>query len=672
MDKRSGPLAGARGDAPVAGAPAGGLSSAEAAARLARHGPNELPRARRTPLWRMVTDQVRDPLVLVLLVAAVLTLATGDWTDAGVIALVIVVNTAAGVTQEVKAGQAIAALSELTAPEARVLRDGGQRAIPATEVVPGDVLVLAEGDIVPADAGVTDAAALLVDESALTGESVPAGKAAGRDAVSAGTTVVRGRGRAVVTATGTASAMGRIAALMGGRQGLTPLQRRLAGVGRVLAIAAVALSAVVLVIGLARGQGAELMVVTAISLVVAAVPESLPAVVTLALALGARRMSARHALIRRLPAVETLGSVTVLGTDKTGTLTEGTMVVRRLWTPDGGDAEVSGTGYDPDGGLTRAGHPAGPGQAPDLGCLLAAGALCNDAALRPPEEDQGTWTAVGDPTEAALLAAAVKSGLDPAGLHAQLPRVAELPFDSDRKRMTTAHQLPDGRVRVICKGAPEVVLTPEVITAGDARGRPRLPRPPRHAGQPRPAVGRGGRARAPVRRDLPAVPQRPAEDQAADGPRPAGRVRALRPRLRRDPPGPRRAPRRPLAAGRRPPAPRHTVTLSSMDEQAGTAAHVRDAGRGQSRRAGRRTAGAPVPVRPAVPARLRGGEDPAAASPGPRLAAGAMVTPAIIAAGTVHKAPRTRHASTPETRASSRPGPKGRGPAGRRLPSSGT
>jgi len=458
----------------VGQAPDGGLSSAEAAARLARNGPNELPRASRTPLWRMIFGQLRDPLVVVLLVAVVLTLATGDWTDAGVIAAVIVLNTAAGVTQEVKAGQAIAALSELTAPEARVLRDGEQAVIPAANVVAGDVLVLAEGDIVPADAAVTQAAALLVDESALTGESVPAEKTGDdssvpggrRDVVSAGTTVVRGRGRAVVTATGTASAMGRIAALMGEQQGLTPLQRRLADVGRVLAVVAVVLSVIVLAIGLVRGQGAELMVVTAISLVVAAVPESLPAVVTLALALGARRMSARHALIRRLPAVETLGSVTVLGTDKTGTLTEGSMVVRRLWTPDAGEALVSGTGYDPAGEVTVAGQPVTAAAAPDLAALVTAGALCNDGALRPPQTDQPQWTAVGDPTEAALLAAAVKLGFDPGELAARFPRVAELPFDSGRKRMSTAHRLPDGRVRVICKGAPEIMLTPEII-AGD-------------------------------------------------------------------------------------------------------------------------------------------------------------------------------------------------------------
>jgi P-type Ca2+ transporter type 2C len=245
---------------------------------------------RRTSAWRLIADQLRDPLILVLLAAVVLTVATGDLADASVIVLVIAVNTTAGVVQEVKAGQAIAALSDLTAPEARVIRDGGQRQIPAAEVVIGDVLMLAEGDIVSADADVVDAAALLVDEAALTGESVPVEKtAAGPDqagGVSAGTVVMRGRGRAVVTATGAASSMGRVAALLGEQPGLTPLQRRLAGVGRALAVVAVALCAIVLGIGLARGQSVELMVITAISLVVAAVPESLPAVVTLALRWG--------------------------------------------------------------------------------------------------------------------------------------------------------------------------------------------------------------------------------------------------------------------------------------------------------------------------------------------------------------------------------------------------
>ena len=442
-----------------------GLSAAEAARRLRENGPNELPRARPDRLWRLVAGQLRDPLILVLLVAAALTLGTGDWTDASVIVLVIVVNTTAGVIQEVKAGKAIAALSELAAPDARVLRDGEQHQIPAADVVLGDVLVLAEGDIVPADARLLEAAALLVDESALTGESVPVDKTpAGDDGVlSAGTVVTRGRGRAVVTATGAASSMGRIAALVGTRPGLTPLQRRLAGVGRVLAAGAVVLCAIVMAIGLVRGQPAELMVIAAISLVVAAVPESLPAVVTLALALGARRMSARHALIRRLPAVETLGSVTVLATDKTGTLTEGTMVTRKLWTSEG-DAEISGAGYAPDGAVVRDGRHLRAGDAPDVDVLLTAGVLCNDAALRPPAPDQPDWTSVGDPTEAALLAAAARLGLSAASVTARFPRIAELPFDSDRKRMTTVHRLAAGGVRVICKGAPEAMLSGAVVS----------------------------------------------------------------------------------------------------------------------------------------------------------------------------------------------------------------
>jgi P-type Ca2+ transporter type 2C len=498
----------------------GGLTSAEAAERLASDGPNVLPTPHPVPLWRRVAAQVRDPLVLVLLAAAVLTVATGDWTDAGVIMLVIVVNTTVGVTQEVKAGHAIAALSQLAAPEARVLRDGEQRLIAAADVVPDDVLVLAEGDIVPADARVVEAAALLADEAAVTGESVPVDKAAGHrpdgpgDMVSAGTVIVRGRGRAVVTATGAASAIGRVAALMTAESGLTPLQRRMAGLGRALAVAAVVLCGIVLAVGLARGQPAELMVITAISLVVAAVPESLPAVVTLALALGARRMTARHAIIRRLPAVETLGSVTVIGTDKTGTLTEGTMAVRRLWTP-AGEADISGTGYQPAGQVRRGGRVLAAATAPDVAELLAAAALCNDAALRRPD-DGADWVAVGDPTEAALLVAAARFGLAGAELRQSWPRLAELPFDSARKRMTTVHRHPRGGVRAICKGAPEAILgavVAEDTAVGIARARAEAfardglrvlavaaadrPRLPPGAGRPSPMPGADG-----VERDL--------------------------------------------------------------------------------------------------------------------------------------------------------------------------
>jgi Ca2+-transporting ATPase len=445
-----------------------GLSMAEAATRLTRNGPNVLPPPRRTPWWRRVLQQLRDPLVLVLLAAVVLTVATGDLTDAAVIVLVILVNTTVGVTQEIKADRAITALGALTAPEARVVRDGLQRNIPAADVVVGDLLVLAEGDVVPADAQVTEAAALLVDEAALTGESVPVDKVAltggtghAGQRVHAGTVIVRGRGLAQVTATGADSSMGRIAALMAAPATLTPLQRRLVGVGRAIAAATVVLCLVVLVLGVARGQSLELMVITAISLAVAAVPESLPAVVTLALALGARRMAARRALVRRLPAVETLGSVTVVATDKTGTLTEGVMVVRRLWTPTG-PAEITGGGYGPDGSVVDGDRRLGARDRPDLADLLEAAVLCNDAALRPPEDGQ-PWRPVGDPTEAALLTAATRLGVDPAGERRRRPRLAEVPFDSRRKRMSTAHRAPDGTQRVICKGAPEVLLDPRFL-----------------------------------------------------------------------------------------------------------------------------------------------------------------------------------------------------------------
>ncbi|MBF6176624.1 cation-translocating P-type ATPase [Nocardia blacklockiae] len=439
-----------------------GLSESEAAARLLRDGANVLPRRPPVRLWQRVLAQVRDPLIVVLLVAAALTVATGDWTDTAVILLVIVVNTVVGVGQEVRADHAVAALSRLTAPSARVVREERRQEIPAAGVVVGDLLILAEGDIVAADATLLEAAALTVDESALTGESVPVDKSVSGDSrISAGTAVVRGRGRAVVTATGTASATGRIAQLLTRRSDRTPLQRKLSDIGRLLAGVTVALCAVVLALGLVRDQPLELMLVAAISLAVAAVPESLPAVVTLGLALGARRMAERHAVIRELPAVETLGSVTVLATDKTGTLTEGRMVVRGLWTP-AAEAAVTGSGYGPEGEILVAGRPVPDADLPAMIEVVSAAALCNDARLSSPVTDDDSWRALGDPTEAALLAAAAKLGVRADDLRARLPRVGERPFDSDRKRMTTVHRVPGG-YRVICKGAPESVLEPTVL-----------------------------------------------------------------------------------------------------------------------------------------------------------------------------------------------------------------
>ncbi|CAG6395856.1 cation-translocating P-type ATPase [Actinacidiphila cocklensis] len=442
-----------------------GLPQREADRRLAEYGRNEVGRRRRTPVWSRVLAQLRDPLILVLLGALVLTLAIGDHPDAVVIGFVVVVNTSVGVTQEVRADRAVEALSAMSAPIARVLRDGVERQVAAMEVVPGDVVLLSEGDIIPADASLLESSALLVDESAVTGESVPVEKGTGGESDSvlrAGTIAVHGRAVGVVTATGAASTLGQIAALLDTKTGTTPLQRRLAGLGRILALVTIALCLVVLILGLARGQSLEVMAVTAVSLAVAAVPESLPAVVTLSLALGARRMAARHAIVRRLSAVETLGSVTMLATDKTGTLTEGSMVVEEVWTPRGA-ATLTGIGYAPLGEVRLRSGAEEPLAREAVRDLFVAAALCNDATLSAPEEPDGAWTALGDPTEAALLTAAGKAGIDHERLVRERPRIGEVPFDSTRRRMTTVCRTPGGDVQVCLKGAPEAVLTPGVL-----------------------------------------------------------------------------------------------------------------------------------------------------------------------------------------------------------------
>ncbi len=436
---------------PAGAAAALGLTQEQALQRAAEVGRNEVPAHPPTPVWRRVAAQLRDPLLLVLLGSAALTLATGDLTDATVILLVIAVNTGVGVWQEARADRAIAELSRLGAPRARVFRDGVEREIPAVDLVPGDVVHLAEGDIVPADATIIAGPGLLLDESALTGESVPVERGTQLEpAVRAGTVVLRGRAVARVEATGASSALGRIAALLDTAPGPTPLQRRLSRLGRVLAYAALLLCALVAVLGLLRGQPLELMVITAVSLAVAAVPESLPAVVTLSLALGAHRMARRNAIVRRLPAVETLGSVTVIATDKTGTLTEGRMVLEQLWTPEA-QAVLP---------LTPQAAAALPQALRDL---LTAGVLCNDAALLTgPGDAPGPGLGdvpgpgLGDPTEAALLTAAAGLGLHRAELVAAHPRVAERPFDSATRRMTTVHA-GDPTFRVVVKGAPDAL-----------------------------------------------------------------------------------------------------------------------------------------------------------------------------------------------------------------------
>jgi Ca2+-transporting ATPase len=398
---------------------------------------------------------------VVLLAACALTVATGDLTDAVVISIVVVVNTTVGVFQEIKADRAITALAQLTTPWVRVRRDGVEVSLSSADLVPGDVVALGEGDIVPADCDIVDASALLVDESALTGESVAVGKSARRgehegQTLSSGTVVVKGRALAEVTGTGASSALGQIAALLDGRVQVTPLQHRLAGLSRTLALTAIALCGLVLVSGLTRGQSLELMTITAISLAVAAVPESLPAVVTLSLALGARRMASRNAVVRRLPAVETLGSVTVLATDKTGTLTQAKMVVEEVWTTNH-SVTVSGDGYAPTGQLVSRGTQLDLNESRDVLALLRACVLCNDAALVPPVEADPEWKGLGDPTEVALLTVGGKAGIDKRTLEAEFPRVGEIPFDSIVQQMTTVHELGDGRLWVISKGSVEAL-----------------------------------------------------------------------------------------------------------------------------------------------------------------------------------------------------------------------
>lgn len=439
-----------------------GLSTLEAGERLRRDGPNVVAHVRPPSIGWRVARQLTDPLVALLLGALAVTLLVGEPTDAVIIALVVVANSSIGVVQEIRAARAIAALDALAAPTARVVRDGQDRTVPAAELVRGDLIRLDAGSIVPADVQLVAAQRLRLDESLLTGESVPVDRDVGEEA-SAGTVVVSGRADAVVVRTGADSSLGRIAALVAGeRPGPTPLQRRLAVFGRWLGMAVVVLSTVVFGLGVLAGREPLTMAITAVSLVVAAVPESLPAVVTLALALSARRMARRRAIPRHLHSVETLGSVTVVASDKTGTLTENRMAVQRAFDAAGREYAVTGRGYAPDGAVhgpveTRHG-PAGPGPTDALRALARAAALCSDACLVPPAGKKAEWQAIGDPLEAALLAFAGRCGVPVPAERGAWPRVAEQPFDARLRRMTTLHRAADGGWLLVAKGAPEVIV----------------------------------------------------------------------------------------------------------------------------------------------------------------------------------------------------------------------
>ncbi|MHB0994779.1 MAG: cation-translocating P-type ATPase [Elusimicrobiales bacterium] len=442
-----------------------GLSRQEAALRLAERGPNELRPPKRVSPWALLLEQFKNTLVIILLVAVALSGFLGHTLEAAAIAVIVLFAVGLGFVQEFRAERAIEALRRMAAPSATVVRDGAEMSVPAREVVPGDVILLRAGDQVPADARLLEAHNLQVDEASLTGESVPSEKTAARldsaelpvgdrrNMVHAGTAATYGRGRALVTATGMGTEFGKIAQLLQGIDtGRTPLQENLDKVGSVLARVAFAVVLLIVGLGLFRGQPFLEILIFGIALAVAVVPEALPAVVTISLAIGVQRMVKRHSLIRRLSAVETLGSTSVICSDKTGTLTRDEMTVKRVYAA-GRLLEVSGTGYGPEGGFSADGATVEP--PPAVLELLRAGALACDARLE--RSLEGGWEVKGDPTEGALLAAAAKAGLLKAALETAAPRVAEIPFSSETKRMTTLHSSPAGSV-AFSKGALEVIL----------------------------------------------------------------------------------------------------------------------------------------------------------------------------------------------------------------------
>lgn len=464
-----------------------GLSSEEAQVRLKKYGLNALPEAQPAPFWQRLLAQLKSFVVLILIAATIVSMALGDWIEAGAILAIVILNAFIGAVQESRAEQALQSLKKMAAPEAQVLRNGLRQTIPAKELVPGDIVFLEAGSVVPADLRLLETAQLRIDESALTGESVPVDKDASAvlpedtalaDRVNMaflGSTVVYGRGVGVVVATGSATVLGEIAGVVEEPQEETPLQRKLEEFGRVLGILVLIVCGIVFVAEILRDPNLHILrdqgffaylrasqhallgfFIIAVSLAVAAVPEGLPAIVTLCLTMGMREMLRRNALVRRLPAVETLGSATVICADKTGTLTQNQMTVTAVWV--GGELIfVTGQGYKPEGQFLRDGKPLNPKEHPLLLGALWVGLLCNDAELR---EEGGAYRVIGDPTEGALVVAGLKAGLSRDGV----PRLGELPFDSDRKRMTTVHpaeafplDVPAPYVAAV-KGAPDVVL----------------------------------------------------------------------------------------------------------------------------------------------------------------------------------------------------------------------
>lgn len=452
----------------VGSSPAG-LSSEEAAKRLQEIGLNEIQAVKRTSAWNLFIDQFKNILILILLIATVISLVLGHGVESIAIAIIVLFAVFLGFIQEYRAERAIEALRHMAAPTATVIRDGVEVNLPSRELVPGDVVIIHTGDRIPADARLLEAVNLQIEEAALTGESIavekhidpipsddlPVGDR--KNMVYAGTAATYGRGRALVIATGMQTEFGKIAKLLQTIEaGKTPLQQNLDKVGTVLARAAFVVVALIVALGLVRGQPFVEMLIFGIALAVAVVPEALPAVVTISLAIGVQKMVKRNALIRKLPAVETLGSTSVICSDKTGTLTKDEMTVRQLYA--GGNLyDVTGSGYEPEGNVLLEGSVVDK-PADSLTQMLTAVVLASDTKLVSSNEGQTkTWIIKGDPTEGALVVAAEKIGLNKDRLDETYPRVQEIPFSSETKRMTTLHQTAEG-ITAYAKGAPEMIL----------------------------------------------------------------------------------------------------------------------------------------------------------------------------------------------------------------------
>lgn len=440
-----------------------GLSSGEAEKRLDKYGKNELKEEEKTSVVKLFLSQFKSFLIIILIAAALVSAFLGELVDAFVILFTVVLAGVLGFVQEYRAEESIKLLKSLTSPEALVLRDGKEGKVPSSLLVPGDILLLQAGDRIPADARLLEALSLKVDESSLTGESVPVEKSINifppetpqpdrKNMVYTGTSVTYGRGKAVITATGMSTAFGKLAGLLGEiERERTPLQEKLDQFGRWLGTATLIVVAFVAILGIIEGFDPFEMFLWGVALAVAAIPEALPAVVTVGLALGVRRMVKRHALVRKLPSVETLGSTNIICTDKTGTLTQNKMIVEKVYA-NGTLFTVTGEGYKPTGDFFRGGSPVSKDI--HLHKLLVTGTLCNDAGL---VEEEGTWDIIGDPTEGALVVAAAKGGLWKAVLEEKHERKGEVPFSSERKMMTTLNTSEDG-LYAHAKGAPEVIL----------------------------------------------------------------------------------------------------------------------------------------------------------------------------------------------------------------------